>query len=88
MLKDVTAYDIFIRCQQTRDPERQQELEQQGWLHWAAPGSKVAILAMQDRTHTGAHMATQVRLVDPAAKNETFWTASDYVTRLIHKEPE
>ena len=88
LLKDVTAYDIFTRCQQARDGERQNELEEQGWLEWAPPGTRVSIVAMQDRTHTGAHMVTQVRLTDAAQKNETFWTASDYLSRLIHKEPE
>jgi hypothetical protein len=88
LLKDLTAYDVYARCQQTKDGERQAELEEQGWLEWAPPGTRVSIMAMQDRTHTGAHIATQVRLIDASQKNKTLWTASDYITRLIHKEPE
>jgi hypothetical protein len=88
LLKDLTAYDTYAHCQQVKDGERQLELEEQGWLEWAPPGTRVYVVAMQDRTHTGARVATQVRLIDATQKNKTLWTASDYVTRLIHKEPE
>jgi hypothetical protein len=88
LLKDLTAYDIYVRSQQARDGERLAELEEQGWVQWAAPGSRVTVLAMQDRNHTGAHTASQVRVADERLKNGTFWTPSDYVTRLIHKAPE
>ena len=88
LLRDVTAYDIYVRCQQTKDGERQLELEEQGWLEWASPGTRVSIMAQQDRTHTGAQLITQIRLTDVTQKNKTFWTAVHYITRLIHKEPE
>jgi hypothetical protein len=88
LLKDLTAYDIYVRSQQVRDAERLAELEEQGWVQWAAPGSRVSVLAMQDRNHTGAHTASQVRVSDDRFKNGTFWTPSDYVARLIHKAPE
>jgi hypothetical protein len=88
LLKDLTAYDIYVRSQDARDSERLMDMEQQGWLHWAQPGTRIALLATQDRNHTGAHMAAQIRLTDGVQKDQTFWTSSDYVTRLIHKEPE
>jgi hypothetical protein len=88
VLKDVTAYDIYVRSVQNRDGDRLAELEEQGWLVWVGPGSRVSVVGVQDRTHTGAHTATQVRLADERFKSQTFWTSSDYVTRLIHKEPE
>jgi hypothetical protein len=88
LLKDLTAFDIYVRSQQTRDAERLAELEAQGWVHWVPPGARVSVLAMQDRNHTGAHTASQVRVVDDRLKSDTFWTPSDYVTKLIHKPPE
>src|SRR5262249_6793242 len=88
LLKDLTAYDIYVRSQKARDGERLGELEQQGWLQWAAPGTRVLILELQDRNHTGAHLAAQVKVVDEWHKNQTFWTPSDDITKLIHKEPE
>jgi hypothetical protein len=88
MLKDLTAYDVFVRSQENRDGERLLELEEQGWLHWAPPGTRVSVIAVQDRNHTGAHTATQIRITEGGYKNQTFWLPSDYVTRLIHKEPE
>ncbi len=88
LLKDVTAYDIFIRCLLDRNAERQFELEQQGWLQWAPAGTRLSVMALQDRTHTGARIIVQVRLVDAEQKNQTFWTASEYITRLVRKEPE
>jgi hypothetical protein len=88
LLKDLTAYDIYVRSQQARDTERLAELEEQGWLQWAPPGARVSVLAMQDRNHTGAHTASQVRVADERLKSEAFWTPSDYVTRLIHKAAE
>jgi hypothetical protein len=88
LLKDVTAYDIYIRCVQNRDAERLADLELQGWLRWVPPGSRVSVYGMQDRTHTGAQTALQVRVADEQYKNQTFWVPSAYVTRLIHKEPQ
>ena len=87
LLKDVTAYDIYVRSVATKDGERLRELEEQGWLHWAAPGTRVLILDTQDRNHTGAHTASQVQVGDDLLKNQTFWVPSDDITRLIHKEP-
>jgi hypothetical protein len=88
LLKDLTAYDIYVRSQQARDGERLAELEEQGWLQWAPPGSRVTVLAMQDRNHTGAHTASQIRVADERLKTQTFWTPSDSITKLIHKAPE
>jgi hypothetical protein len=88
LLKDLTAYDIFVRCHQVNDAERQRELEEQGWLRWAPPGIRVVVLSMQDRTHTGADVATQVRLVDDSQKDQVFWVPAGYINRLIHKKPE
>jgi hypothetical protein len=88
ILKDLTAYDIYVRSAQARDGERLAELEEQGWLQWVPPGSRVTVLAMQDRNHTGAHTATQLRVADDRLKAQAFWTPSNYVTRLIHKAPE
>jgi hypothetical protein len=85
LLKDVTAYDIYVRSRQTGDAERLADLELQGWLHWASPGTRVSVQGMQDRNHTGAHTASEVRLVEAQGKDQTFWTPSDCVTRLIHK---
>ena len=88
LLKDVTAYDIYVRSQEAANGERLQELEEQGWLQWAPPGSRVLVLAVRDRNHTSAHTAMQVRLADDRYKSQTFWTQSDYINRLIHKVPE
>ncbi len=88
LLKDVTAYDIYVRSQQARDNDRLRELEEQGWLAWAAPGTRVSILAISDRNHTGAHTASQVRVADERSKDQLYWTPSEFVTRLVHKEPE
>jgi hypothetical protein len=87
LLKDVTAYDVYVRGSQTGDAERLSDLEQQGWLRWVAPGTRVNILGTQDRNHTGAHTASEVRVLDDQFKDQTFWTPSDYVTRLVHKDP-
>jgi hypothetical protein len=86
LLKDVTAYDIYVRSIEARDNDRLFDLERQGWLHWAAPGTRVIVLDIKDRNHTGARAATRVQLDDQAG--QTFWTASDYLTRLIRKAPE
>jgi hypothetical protein len=88
LLKDVTAFDIFVRSANARDIERLSELEQQGWLHWAVPGTRVIVIDMQDRKHTGASFATQVRVVDDATRDQTFWTPSNYLARMIHVESE
>jgi hypothetical protein len=88
LLKDVTAYDIYVRSRQARDDERLRELEEQGWLQWAVPGTRVLVMEVRDRNHTGAHTASQVRILDEAHKDQLYWTPSDYITRLIHKEPE
>jgi hypothetical protein len=88
LLKDVTAYDIYVRSLQAKDAERLFELQQQGWLQWVDPGTRVLVLGMQDRQHIGAHTASQVRITDDAHKNQSFWTPSNYIARMIHKEPE
>jgi hypothetical protein len=88
LLKDVTAYDIYVRSQQAHDNERLQELEEQGWLWWANPGTRITLLAIQDRSHTGARTVSQVRAVDDRFKNQLVWTPTEYIARLIHKEPE
>jgi hypothetical protein len=88
LLKDVTALDIYARSTQAKDGERLLELQEQGWLQWAAPGTRVSVVEMQDRNHTGAHMATEVRVIDDTHKGQTFWTRSDYIARLVRKAPE
>jgi hypothetical protein len=88
VMKDLTAYDICVRAAQTRDSERLRELEEQGWLQWLPPGTKVSILDIHDRNHTGADTATQIRIPDEAHKNQSYWTPSNLVTRLIRKGPE
>jgi hypothetical protein len=88
ILKDLTAYDIYVRSKKAGDNERLFDLEQQGWLQWAVPGTRVVVLDIQDRNHTGAHTASQIQLVDEAHKNQTFWTPSDNLAKLIHKVPE
>jgi hypothetical protein len=88
LLKDLTAYDIYVRSVQARDGERLADLEEQGWLLWVPPGSRVTVLDTRNRNHTGAHFATQVRVADDRLKTQTFWTASGHVTRLIHKAPD
>jgi hypothetical protein len=80
----MTAYDIYARGVQAKDAERLLELQEQGWLHWAAPGTRVSIISIQDRNHTGANSASEIRVVDDANKNQTYWTSSDYLARLIH----
>src|SRR5262249_51173568 len=64
LLKDLTAYDVYVRSQQARDGERLGDLERQGWLQWVPPGTRVLVVDMQDRNHTGAHLAAQVQVVD------------------------
>jgi hypothetical protein len=88
LLKDMTAYDIYARSVQAKDAERLLELQEQGWLHWAAPGTRVSIISIQDRNHTGANTTSEIRVVDDANKNQTYWTSSSYLARLIHTEPE
>jgi hypothetical protein len=88
LLKDVTALDIFARSMKARDAERLLELKQQGWLRWAEPGTRVIVIDTQDRNHTGADSASQVQLVDDARKNQTFWTQTSYLARMIRTEPE
>jgi hypothetical protein len=88
ILKDVTAYDVYVRSVKAGDNDGLFDLERQGWLLWAAPGTRVLILDVHDRTHTGAQSAFQIKLPDAEQKDQTFWTPSHYITRLIHKEPE
>jgi hypothetical protein len=88
VLKDLTAYDIYVRSRNSGDNERLFELEQQGWLQWALPGTRVSVLDTQDRNHAGAQTATQIKIPDESHKNQSFWVPSGYITRLIHKEPE
>jgi hypothetical protein len=88
LLKDLTAYDIYSRSLQARDSERLNELQQQGWLHWVDAGTRISVVSLQDRNHTGAHMASEVRVVDDPNKSQTYWTPADYIARLIHKPAE
>jgi hypothetical protein len=87
LLKDVTAYDVFVRGRKARDADRLLELEQQGWLRWTAPGTRVSVVEIVDRNHTGTDTASRVRLVDDGPKGATYWTPSDYVTRMIPAPP-
>jgi len=88
ILKDVTAYDIYVRSKTSGDSERLFDLEQQGWLQWVPPGTRVIVLDIQNRNHAGALTASQIKIPDEYHKNQTFWTPSDYIARLIRKEPE
>jgi hypothetical protein len=88
LLKDVTAFDIYVRSTNARDAERLSELGQQGWLQWVVPGTRVIVIEVQDRHHTGANSATRIRVLDDEHKNQSFWTPSHYLARMIHKEPE
>jgi hypothetical protein len=88
LLKDVTAYDVFIRSKQERDNQRLFELEEQGWLEWAPPGTRVSVLDIQDRSHTGAFTVTQVRVLEDRQKTHVCWVPAECINRLIHKEPE
>jgi hypothetical protein len=88
LLKDLTAYDIYVRSLQAKDEERLFELEQQGWIQWAMPGTRLTVLALQDRNHTSAHMASQIQVVGEQNRNQTYWTPADFINRLIRKEPQ
>ncbi len=88
LLKDVTAYDIYVRSRQERDTARLQELETQGWLRWAEPGSRVAVLGTRDRNHVGGESAAEVRLVNEGAKGPVYWTPARRITRLVPRPAE
>jgi hypothetical protein len=88
LLKDLTAYDIYVRSKQTRNHEQLTDLEKQGWLQWVTPGTHVIVVALQDRNHLGARTATQVRVPDETHANQSYWTPADHITRMVHPQPE
>jgi hypothetical protein len=88
LLKDLTAYDIYVRSKQTRNREQLTDLEKQGWLQWVTPGTQVIVVALLDRNHLGARTATQVRVPDENYGKQSFWTPADNITRMVQPEPQ
>lgn len=88
VLGDMTAYDQFERARASKSSLDQHELEERGWLKWTAPGTRVLILSIRDRSHTGARVGAEVRLLDGAYKDTTAWVPIAYITRFIEVKEE
>lgn len=90
LLRDITAFDVFERATKDGDSQVAPDLEAQGWLRWTPAGTRVVILGVNDRKHTGGRVAAQLRILDGPHKGQTDWTPLDYVARFIRMtdEPE
>jgi hypothetical protein len=85
IMGDMTAFDKYERAKKTKSTLDLQDLEERGWLKWTAPGTRVLIKTIRDRTHT---VGAEVRLLDGPYKDTTAWTPIIYVTRFMDIKEE
>jgi hypothetical protein len=83
LLGDMTAFDKYERAKKAKASLEIQDLEERGWLKWTHPGTRVLIKTIRDRSHTGARVAAEVRLLDGPHKDATAWTPISYITRFV-----
>jgi hypothetical protein len=88
VLGDMTAFDKYERARKAKASLEIQDLEERGWLKWTHPGTRVLIRTIRDRSHTGARIAAEVRILDGQYKNTTAWTPITYITRFIDVKEE
>ena len=86
LLNDITSYDLFERASKPNANQHWGDLEEQGWLKWASPGTRVLVLALRDRNHIGARVAAEVRVLEGPHKGRTVWTPLAYITQF--KQPD
>src|SRR5215213_1803288 len=68
ILSDLTSYDKYERAVHGDEPLELANLEQQGWLQKAEPGSPIFIVRIVNRNHTGARVAAEVKFTDGPLK--------------------
>jgi hypothetical protein len=86
ILGDMTAFDKYERAKKAKASLEIQDLEERGWLKWTHPGTRILIKTIRDRTHLGARVAAEVRLLDGPYKDTTAWTPISYITRFVDVE--
>jgi hypothetical protein len=88
ILGDMTAFDKYERAKKAKASLEVQDLEERGWLKWTHPGTRVLIKTIRDRSHIGARVAAEVRLLDGPYKDSTAWTPISYITRFVDVKDE
>ncbi len=83
LLKDMTSYDVFERLAQANSSHDMTDMEQRGDLQWSPLGTRVIVLALHDRSHTGSRLAAEVRPVEGPRKDRTVWVPRPYLAKLI-----
>ena len=83
ILGDMTSYDQFERARKANSGFNLKDLEERGWLKWTPPGTRVLVKTIHDRTHAGARLAAQVRVLDGGHKGGGGWVPAEYITRFV-----
>ena len=88
LVLDATAHDKYERLRGSGTVYDLTELEERRELRWTPSGTRVIVLAVHDRSHTGSRLAAEVRLIDGPHKGCTLWTALEHLTRFKAPEAE
>jgi hypothetical protein len=81
LARDATAFDKYERVSQSVGTELV-DLEELGDLSWTPSGTRVALIAIHDRSHTGSRIAGEIRLLDGPMRDRKAWTPLEYIVRL------